>query len=271
MGFIFSTSSYAFALGLERQSISELSSQYAKLGIRLESYGDLAELLPALERTRYLIAIHTPESLSIESRIALRRWAFALVETPQVSKNLVGPILEGLVPDGLDRLAEHALSKVYPIFFDCLPMGLQLCNEPANFDCDVAIQCDTSAWPQVGRCLLMFNQMKFQQIAGMAFFERSSRRNLIDLLREFVNQFLGVINQTLTNMGFNCRIGLPLVFNRQDAQAFLKTGLYVPSIHFCDDYGIFNLKLGMINSTAGPKLDLSGTELVDTSGDIDFL
>lgn len=271
MGFIFSTSSYAFALGLDRTTIQSLAELYAKQGIRLEVFAELPELVSALERTRYLIAIHVPQGADINLRLGLRRWGFAVVETPPQSKVEIDSVLEGLLPEGLDEWVDHALRRLTPIFFDKLPIVFSKCTPNVHFECDVAVQCDTSAWPHVGRSLLLFNQLKYQKLAGASYFDRQSHRNLVDMLREFVNQFLGILNQSLVKQGFNCRIGLPLVFTKNDVESFLKNGLYMPSVHLCDEFGIFDLRFGMINSTAGPKLDLRGLELVETSGEIDFL
>lgn len=271
MGFIFSTSSYAFALGLDRSTIQTLSELYAKQGIRLEVFAELPELVSALERTRYLIAIHLPQGADVNIKLALRRWGFAIVENSSQSQGEVDSVLEGLLPDGLDEWVDHALRRLTPLFFDKLPLVFSRSAPNAQFDCDVAVQCDTSAWPHVGRSLLLFNQIKYQKFAGSSYFDRQSHRNLVDMLREFVNQFLGILNQSLVKQGFNCRIGLPLVFAKNDIESFLKNGLYMPSVHFSDEFGIFDLRFGMINSTAGPKLDLRGLELVETSGEIDFL
>lgn len=271
MSFVFSTSSYAFSLKLDEASSSSLAGLYSQFGVRLNAHLALAELLSDLSRVRYLVAIHVPSDFALDDFPELQIWEFALSYSTSDLDADVRSVIKKLIPEQLESLGISAVQRLLPSFFDGMTMAIQSIDMDKELEYDLAIQCDSSAWPFVGRCVLFFNQEKLHGVVSDGFMTVLSRRSLADLLREFVNQFLGVVNQSLVALGYNCRIGLPLVFSKADIGSLLNTGLFVPSLRFADERGIFDLRLGFVNGSAGPIMNLEGIAFPDSFGDVDYL
>lgn len=97
-----------------------------------------------------------------------------------------------------------------------------------------------------------------------------SYKKVVDQMQEFLNQFLGVINQNLTtslNMVF--RIGLPThlthTLNSDET-------LYVPGVRLIDETGTYDLNVGFVRIRGGNDIDLKDAKfsLAEDDDDIDF-
>ena len=94
---------------------------------------------------------------------------------------------------------------------------------------------------------------------------------IIDKFKEFINQFLGVINQNIIDaVGMEFRIGLPTHFGNSLGN---EEHLMIPGTHLIDSTGTFDLNIGFVRIRGTQDIDLKDVEfvLVESSEDeIDF-
>lgn len=270
MSFIFSTSSYAFGLGLDHKTSQYFGEVYESMGIRFVHHISMSSLKKDLEKVRFLVGIHVAQNFD-HSTSELSKWNFALDDSRLEVEQRIQLQIDKLRPLGLEHLAQNALLRVLPNFFSQELPDISEKHRVGGDEFDLLIQCDSSAWPYVGRCLLYVRYEKIFKFLQDVEMSLHSRKSVVDLLKEVVNQFLGVMNQSLTKLGYSCRVGLPLVFTQLESKALTSTGLFIPYIHIGDENSIFDLYFGFVNSSAGAILNLSEAELSMSVGDVDYL
>lgn len=94
---------------------------------------------------------------------------------------------------------------------------------------------------------------------------------IIDKFKEFINQFLGVINQNIINsIGMEFRIGLPTHFGNI---ANNEENLMVPGTRIVDSTGTFDLNIGFVRIRGSQDINLNDSDFVlleNSNNDIDF-
>lgn len=96
-------------------------------------------------------------------------------------------------------------------------------------------------------------------------------KKVLDKMKEFLNQFLGVINQNLnSHLGITFRIGLPTHLNNLTESY---ENAIVPGVRIIDSTGTFELYLGYVRIRGTEDINLDGLEFNLEShddDDIDF-
>lgn len=96
-------------------------------------------------------------------------------------------------------------------------------------------------------------------------------KKVLDKMKEFLNQFLGIINQNLnSHLGITFRIGLPTHLNTLTESG---ENVIVPGVRIVDSTGTFELYLGYVRISGTEDIDLKGLDfnvLSQEDDDIDF-
>lgn len=82
--------------------------------------------------------------------------------------------------------------------------------------------------------------------------------NLVDQMKEFLNQFLGVINQNILDIyGMEFRIGIP-----SHVQLINPKGenIEIPGVRLIDTTGTFDINIGYVRISGREEIDLKNTE-----------
>jgi hypothetical protein len=272
MSFVFSSCSYAVGYGLPKEEAEALAASYQESGVRFIDIVTLDGLRADLGRVRYLVGIHVaPGRLDEIQHLLGERAEWVYVSDGQGAQQATRKALLNLVPPGLGALGIYALKRVMPSLFPGLNLTFTENVSLNPMDFDYVVQCDTSALPNVGRCLLLVNTERLLTQDTQGSLSMLSRKVLLDALRELVNETLGIVNHSLCDHGYACRIGLPSVFQKEDAQALFHNGLYMPFVYLRDTTDIFEMRLGFANSEGGQKLDLTNVKFIDREGEVEFL
>jgi hypothetical protein len=265
---IFTTCSYAICFDLESGRTRELELEYRKFGIRVLVVKDRLDLGDILHKVRYLVAIHMKAS-NIEPLEDLIGESTQWIVNESLGQMELVDVLKKLVPIGLETICSNAAHRVALGMHHETSLGFVESSAELPRDFDFLIHCDTLAYPHIGRCLLFVRSSLFVQ--NYPELSQMSRKLLIDSLKEFVNQFLGWIHQGLAQTGVSSRLGVPVIYHRDDVEFLTRGGLYMPYVGLADHHKALEIRFAWVNSQAGKRIELQSWVHDGTIGSIDYL
>lgn len=266
MAFIFSTSSYVVSYQLSDEQAQEAKSYCKGHGIRFLAEEEFDSLNTNLEKISYLVAILSNQDLS------------KLDEShPGVSQKVTS--ISGSVADTLDSTLKQMPSEHLPAlmiqsageisksFFPLSECQFQEIDR-GDFGFTHMIRCETECTDYKGRCEFFINGDKLNSLYPDV--TPQDPEKLKDALREFTNQFIGLINRSAEDSGNSTKIGIPQAFSFEDFQSFPKSSLYIPVSTIQDSQEIFRITLGYVHPNKGPEIDFSSIQFTTGEDDIDF-
>ena len=290
-GFIFPSSSYALGYRLSDELTGVLTAKLKDVGVRFinvntvdefkatfgkikyfvtaylncSSSSELDDLRAEFKDSYHLLHVHTDEKVEPKSTNEL--WhgdSFDKVEQGV----LIDQSLSFLVPKRFDELAEFCAGFIFPSLFSQFETSFHKEDATELDDYHIQIMCDISSSSFKGRGWVRVNldalRAKSEELKGM------SDELIIDNCREFVNQFLGVINSNLMNLGYSASIGLPTVVTKAEVANIRRSGPYIPTVTLNDKEKIFSIKIGLVLIENAEMLDLSDLTFESPDDEVDF-
>jgi hypothetical protein len=286
MSFIFATSTYALGYKLPEDLANEYNSKLKAMGIRFLNLQDLKQLKEDLVKVKYLLGFffsYSPE-LDAELTFFKEHNSYFHIYNHQTDDdaitcsqdfvvenvgNNIQAALDSLLPQGLVDLCQSGANYIHDSIFPGLTLEFQESKLEHLESYDLLVQCDTASSPFSGRCIIEINSERL--VENYAEFGKASKELRADSAMELINQYLGVINHNLIKQGASPKIGLPNVFDFEEAAGLKKTGLYIPYASVADTKGVFLIRTGFVNGETSEKLDLSSIEFEGPDDEIDFL
>lgn len=277
MAFIFSTSTYLVGYNLGEEFNFHLQSIVKSKGLRYHAVDTEEDLAKALGKICYLAGIlHTGDLDEFKDQSSQLNHAFYSLTPSQNTK----ASLEGLTLEILTKLSSPDLTEIMSLsaseialsFFPGAEMTFkdigQRTTQEDNFDAQFAVRCETESSPYKGRCELFVNTDKFN--AAHPDTLSSDIEKVKDALREYTNQFIGLVNRSFEASDISTKIGIPSAYTMEDFAAFPKGTLYIPYLGISDSQGIFQIYMGYVHPEKGPAIDLTNIEYHSGDDEIDF-
>jgi hypothetical protein len=286
MSFIFATSTYALGYKLPEDLAQEYNTRLKSLGIRFLNLQDLKQVKEDQAKVKYLLGLFFSYSSELDSEIPFFKdlnCYFHLYNHKVDDHNItcsqgfnlervelnIQDALGSLLPKGLVHLCQSSANYIHDSIFPGLNLDFQESKLEHLENYDLLVQCDTTSSPFSGRCIIEMNSDRLAE--HYEDFAKASKKLKADSVKELINQYLGVINHNLMKQGVSPKIGLPNVFEFEQAVGLKKTGLYIPYASVADTKGIFLIRTGFVNGETNEKLDLGSTEFSGPDDEIDFL
>lgn len=277
MAFIFSTSTYLVGYKLGDEINSHLQTIVKSRGLRYHAVDTEEDLSKALDKICYLAGIlHTGDLDEFKAQSSQLNHAFYSLAPTQSSLNsledLTLQILSKLASPDLTKIMSSSASEIALSFFPGAEMSFQdigqRTTQESNFNAQFAVRCETESSPYKGRCELFVNTDNFNKAHPDTL--SSDIEKVKDALREYTNQFIGLVNRSFEASDINTKIGIPSAYTMEDFLAFPKGTLYIPYLGIIDSQGIFQIYMGYVHPEKGPAIDLTDIEYHSGDDEIDF-
>lgn len=266
MAFIFSTSSYVVSYQLNDEEVQEAKAYCKSHGIRFLVEEEFDSLNSNLEKISYLVAILSNQDLSKldDTHPGISQ---KVVSVESSVTDVIDRILQGMPSDHLPGLMIESACEISKSFFPLSECQFdQVSRDSFNFT--HVIRCETECSDHKGRCEFFINGDKLNSLFPEV--TPQDPEKLKDALREFTNQFIGLINRSAEDSGNSTKIGIPQAFSFEDYESFPKSSLYIPVSTVQDSQEIFRITLGYVHPNKGPEIDFSSIRFTTGEEDIDF-
>jgi hypothetical protein len=165
------------------------------------------------------------------------------------------------IPLKMDELAIHAGNTIAKVILPDVPTSFKVISAiPASFKPDILVSLDTTTPPFIGRAVLQIQS----DLVKMDF------NALAEASKEFTNQFLGIVNQHLSKLGFSPSIALPFLFTKDEVVSVVRSGPFLPRITLKDQTGSMVVNVGFLHEEGNGVINLSGLTVGEDDGDVDF-
>jgi hypothetical protein len=271
--FIFPGTSYSIGYGLDENVVASFKKTFEQEGVRFVHLETLDELSEVIHKIKHLVgvffSVSSPEMLQIQDamkQIDTYKF-FGEIDVDQ-TKNHVSSAINWHIPPRLGELAAFSCNFIYSSIFPSLDVTFTETKNEKPDDYQFLVQCDTRAFPFAGRCFIYANSEKLKQ-EDMSFSDFDVEL-LTDGFKEFGNQYLGIVNHNLLELGYSPKIGLPSIFSKEESVKLRNAGLAIPFVNIMDEKGVFYIRLGFVNENGGDKLDLEKMILSKPDDEISF-
>ncbi len=289
--FIFKNSSYIIVYNIPYEVITTLSSLFKQKGLRVAIVEDIEGLKDAFDSINYycgtFISCTSQEEydqinsvinsetgiqyISSETNIVVPDSSKILLPSSievQDLEKLTNDLLADLIPKRMDELSKFSANFIFPSLFPQFSLGFDDANIIEINDFTHQIICDVSGDVFKGRAWVKVNLNKLRKMHSD--FETMREDLLIDNCREFVNQYLGVVNTNMMSLGYSPSVGLPSVYSKQDCESIQLSGPHIPVVSLKDENSIFHVRLGIVLLDGKCKLDMSELQIKEPDSEIDF-
>jgi hypothetical protein len=292
MPFIFQNSSYVLGYRLEEEVFRGIADSFSAKSIRSLNCSETSELGDCLRKVRFLTALFvnpdcTPQEIG-EIRAILDERSLKNVQLIALGANppaesieyLASPsehleadleaLLVRMVPARIEELMLNSLHALLPSYMPDSGMTFTYsAHRNEDLDYQVMTVCHVAAEPFVGQGVQYVHLGKLAE-----FYPPMAGKNEVqqrDFAREFLNQFLGILNRSLLKLGLITSIGVPEQHDKERVASIRRTGPYLPMMQIMDDKGVFVFELGFVHREGSESMDLSQLNFESEEEDeIDF-
>ncbi len=266
MAFIFPNNTYIITYKCNQDDLAIIAEKIIGTGIRIVNEDDFDKFKVNIDKVKHLIACVVGCEKSSEMNFLEGLNVMFKSDSVSLDEFLDGAF-KSKVPLGLSELMNFAFKSVSPLFFEELEFQFAD-QESINPNFDVMTMIDLGCPPYLGRGMLYAN-LKELNASSPSISEKSGEQ-IRDVLREFTNQFLGVINNNFNHIGYNASLGLPSQFDKADLESVTFSGPYIPSVIIADSLNRLQIKIGLVHSEGKDRPDFSNLDLEDHANEIDF-
>jgi hypothetical protein len=299
--FLFSNVSYFIGVNIPKEFHAHLKSHCTKFGLHFNPCADLNEVVTDLKKIRHVVGI----CINVEG-VDLSTFPKQLTQLPTNLSSKVTFIYkdgEKNSPDkkyikftqftneGFSQLLETVLinagdknfnnlmiestnrigKSIFPGIEVVFSQGEALTTiADKRSQYDFIILCDAASIDEVYISSSIFiNTSQLKKLAKT--FSNKDENSCTDAAKEFLNQTLGLLTQTLQKSNHSFRIGVPFII-QNTPETNLKKSFYSSPVILVDNQGIFRLEVGVVN--LGTRLfAFDDVKLVNTEedGEIQFL
>lgn len=286
---IFSTRTYAFGFNLDSVSFKCLEENLKLYKIYLINFEDVSELEAGINESVKLVGLFIDidqtkvMDLSTIDRITKKygfyKEFFSLEQTEiqfndelySVSNSLfeqgqlivyVLEFIEKLKPPRLLELVEFSAKQVSPAVFgqDLEELSFENCQEKGEvYSFDSSIMCETVCENIIGRVYIDYSKEAIKEYCP------KFSNNIENLMGEYVNQFLGIVNHNINKLGYDFKISLPLVTNTK-----IVFSSYMPFVQIIEKCEMFTIRFGYDCNKKRQINDFKDIEFDSTSDELEF-
>lgn len=171
------------------------------------------------------------------------------------------------MPGGLNKFSVLCANYIFPFIFKDIETTWNLDNGPGIEEPDYMTICENSFDSITGRFVLRVDEENLRSNSTTLVNENTTK--LEDYFREFMNQYIGVVNYNFTKIDIKAKISIPQSYDRNSRVNFGK--IYFPEIVLTDEKNIFSLTLGYIDHEGKKLFDLTQVPFEPPSSDVEFL
>jgi hypothetical protein len=171
------------------------------------------------------------------------------------------------MPGGLNKFSVSCANYIFPFIFKDIQTTWNLDNGTGIEEPDYMTVCENSFDSTTGRFVLRVDEENLRSNSTSLVNEDPNK--LEDYFREFMNQYIGVVNYNFTKIDIKAKISIPQSYDRNSRVQFGK--IYFPEIVLKDEKNIFSLTLGYIDHEGKKLFDLTEIPFEPPSSDVEFL
>ncbi len=292
--FIFSNSSYLVSFNTP-ENVKSINTALAKeKKFKVAEVADIDEFLDTIDRVKYFIDIYIflegidQDSLNILfNALGPLKLDFILfnpskdLDIPEkhLEKIVFGNFNEDFMratfsvrdrermPGGLNKFSVECANYIFPFIFKDISTTWTLDSGPGIVEHDYMTICENSFDSTTGRFVLRVNEENLRSNSDTLVSENSNK--LEDYFREFMNQYIGVVNYNFTKIDIKAKISIPQSYDSNSRVNFGK--IYFPEIVLREEKNIFSLTLGYIDHEGKKLFDLTEVPFTPPSSDVEFL
>jgi len=292
--FIFSNSSYLVSFNTP-QEIKEINKKLAKeKKFKVAEVYDIDEFLDTIDRVKYFIDIYIfldgidQDTLNVLfNALGPLKLDFILfnpstdLEIPEKHHERIvfGDFNEDFMkaafsvrdrsrmPGGLNKFSVSCANYIFPFIFKDIQTVWTLDSGPGIEECDYMTICENSFESTTGRFVLRVNEENLR--TNSEALQGETEGKLEDYFREFMNQYIGIVNYNFTKIDIKAKISIPQSYDRNSRVNFGK--IYFPEIVLREEKNIFSLTLGYIDHEGKKLFDLTEVPFTPPSSDVEFL
>jgi hypothetical protein len=299
--FLFSNVSYFIGVNIPKEFHAHIKSHCSKFGLHFNACVDLVEVINDLKKIRHTIGIcinvegvdllDFPKQLALlpahlSSKITFiykageknppeKKYINFIQFTNEGFSQLLETVLINSADVNFNNLVIESTNRIGKSIFSGLEVNfvqgetLTTVADKRN-QYDFIVLCDAASPDEIYISSSIFiNTSQLKKIAKS--FSNKDENSCTDAAKEFLNQTLGLLTQTLQKNNSIFRIGVPFII-QNSAEINLKKSFYSSPIILLDNQGIFRLEVGVVNLGA-LVFAFDGVKLVNSEddGEIQFL
>jgi len=299
--FLFSNVSYFIGVNIPKEFHAHLKAHCTKFGVHFNLCADLNEVITDLKKIRHIIGLcinvegvdvtSFPKQLAGLPAHLASKVSFIYRDGEKNSTDKKYVKFTQFTNEGFSQLIETALINSGDRNFNnlmiestnrigkCIFPGVEvafsqgealttLADKRTQYD--FIVLCDAASPEEVYISSSIFiNTTQLKKLAKS--YANKDENSCTDAAKEFLNQTLGLLTQTLQKGNHSFRIGVPFII-QNTPETNLKKSFYSSPIILVDNQGIFRLEVGIVN--LGTRvLSFEDIKLVDAENDseIQFL
>lgn len=275
--FIFSSSSYLVVMNFDEDSLKTAEAIAAENGFRLYHAESIEELTRCVDKIQhpinYLINAQALSPTDLNTVIALLKCAktsYRLLENPtaDVLSEAIRASMDSFLPAGSEDFLPKVINYILPLVFQGAgELPFTVTNE-TDGACDFVVLCSSGSEDWKAQCYIYCDLEKLK--AHFPYFANREFPMLLDGFCELSNQFFGILNFNINQLGVTTKIGLPVSFDLRNGGTKPKSAIFTRYLQLSAAKGAIRVDFGIIPSNNGYPPDFTKIQFATPSDEVDF-